>query len=165
MQSVDWLECADECVLRIEWVLRGQPLQRFVNLTEHRAVSVPEIAPIRSAGYRYNESRAKSLLDVPSLLRNPHCVHVNLRHGHRGTGSIEGRHMYVLYAQDNQRKVAFVTRNAHSELNVPVASFWTNPGWVAHCADFRRCGCVTVIHVRAVRTEKATLFKVAFLAH
>lgn len=87
-------------------------------------------------GYRFNDARAKSLLDVPNLLRNPNCIHKNLRHGHRGTGSIEGRHVYVHYGKDNQRKVAFVTTNPHRGFEVLVSSFWTNPGWVADCADF-----------------------------
>jgi len=76
------------------------------------------------------------LLYIPVLLRNPNCIHVNLRHAERGQGGIQGRHVYVEYYGKKKRKVAFTTRNDLIGLDVLVTSFWTYHKWVTECAQF-----------------------------
>ena len=87
-------------------------------------------------GFTFDPRRARSLLDLPNLIRNPNCIHVNLRHAERGHGGIQGRHVYVEYHGKNTRKVAFTTLNETLSVNVLVTSFWTNSGWVGDCAQF-----------------------------
>jgi hypothetical protein len=87
------------------------------------------------AGFTFDEKRANALLNLPTLLRNPNCIHVNLRHADRGQGGIQGRYVYVEYFKGNTRKVAFTTYNELRKLNVLVTSFWTYKGWVVDCAE------------------------------
>jgi hypothetical protein len=86
-------------------------------------------------GFTFDESRAKALLNLPTLIRNPNCIHVNLRHADRGQGGIQGRHVYVEYYGGKKRKVAFTTHNEVLNVNVLVTSFWTYPKWVSDCAQ------------------------------
>ena len=87
------------------------------------------------AEYRYDETRARALLDLPTLIRNPNCIHRNLRHAERGHGGIQGRHVYVEYYSGNSRKVGFTTLNPHRCSIILVSSFWTNAKWVSLCAQ------------------------------
>lgn len=84
--------------------------------------------------YRFDPTRSKALLHVPVLLRNPNCIHVNLRHAERGQGGIQGRHVYVEYYGKKTRKVAFTTWNEPTQENRLVSSFWTYHWWVVDCA-------------------------------
>jgi len=99
------------------------------------------VIPLLEAGqfddsnFRFDPKRAKALLDLPNLIRNPNCVHANLRHADRGKGGIQGRYIYVAYYKGNQRKVGFTTFNKNLNVNVLVTSFWTDSGWVADCAE------------------------------
>lgn len=76
------------------------------------------------------------MLHLPTFLRNPNCIHVNLRHhGARGGGGIKGNYMYVEYGKKNTRKVAFTLYDDPLEKVVLVSSFWTYKKWVIDCAD------------------------------
>ena len=88
------------------------------------------------AGYRHDPARGRALLQLPVLLRNPLCIHENMRHAERGRGGIQGRHVYVEYDRSNNygRKVAFTTLNERTGEVVLVSSFWTYKAWVLDCA-------------------------------
>jgi hypothetical protein len=86
-------------------------------------------------GFRFEAERARALLYVPVLLRNPNCIHINMRHAQRGQGGIQGRHVYVEYYGKKRRKVAFTTRNDIAGADVLVTSFWTYRNWVQECAQ------------------------------
>jgi hypothetical protein len=83
-------------------------------------------------GYRYDERRARSLSYIPTFLRNPHCVHVNMSHiDRRGDGGIRGDHMYVEnLKKKNVRKVAFTLFDERLQKIVLVSSFLTYKRWV-----------------------------------
>ncbi|HET9184073.1 MAG TPA: hypothetical protein VFP59_18245 [Candidatus Angelobacter sp.] len=97
-------------------------------------------------GFRFDAQRARSLSYLPVLLRNPHCIHVNLRHhDERGDGGIRGHYMYVEYHHKKTRKVAFTLRDDRIGKIIVVSSFWTYKKWVQECAEspavYVRNGC------------------------
>jgi hypothetical protein len=103
---------------------------------------------LQDGGFRYDKTRARSLLDVPNLLRSPNCVHENLRNADRGQGGIKGRYVYVEYYKGARRKVGFTTLDERLNMSVLVSSFWTNPLWV------RDCSASPAIYVRPGSTCK-----------
>ena len=77
--------------------------------------------------------RAKALLNIPNLLRDPNCIHENGRHAKRGEGGIHGRFIYIAY-EGKKRKVAFTTLNEETNEIRLVTSFMATRNWVLGCA-------------------------------
>lgn len=95
------------------------------------------------AAFRHDPTRGRALLYVPTLLRNPNCIHVNLRHiDCRGDGGIRGNHMYVEYYPKKKRKVAFTLFDEQTQRIILVSSFWTFKKWV------RECGQTPAVYVK-----------------
>ncbi len=86
------------------------------------------------SSYTFDETRVGSLLNIPALLRNPNCIHRNLRHAERGHGGIKGLHVYVEYLRRNVRRVAFTAPCPRSGLTILVSSFYTKAAWIGDCA-------------------------------
>jgi hypothetical protein len=86
-------------------------------------------------GYRSDPRRVHALQGVLHLLRSPHRIHVNLRHGQRGPGVIRGRHVYVREHGRNEVWVAFTLLDPRINLTIVTSSFYTNPRWLTQCAE------------------------------
>lgn len=119
--------------IKLEIENPSQPGTR-IGATAKLVIPKLEAGSFEDSGYTYDEKRSRALLMLPTLLRNPNCIHVNLRHADRGQGGIQGRYVYVEYFGKNTRKVAFTTRNELRDVIVLVTSFWTYAGWVTDCA-------------------------------
>jgi len=86
-------------------------------------------------GFRVDENRSASLFNLPNLLRNPNCIHGNLRdQEERGLGGIKGAHIYVRY-HSRSRTVAFTEYSTRVQKTVVVSSFTVSSEWVSKCAD------------------------------
>lgn len=86
--------------------------------------------------FRFDETRARALFNIPDLLQKPNCIHKNLRnHECRGRGGIRGDHMYVAYYGKKARKVAFTIHDPRQKRVILVSSFWTYRDWVRDCAE------------------------------
>jgi hypothetical protein len=97
-------------------------------------IPILERGDFNDAGYTFDETRVKSLLNIPALLRNPNCIHQNLRHAERGHGGIKGLHVYVEYVRHNVRRVAFTAPCPRSGRTILVSSFFTTGAWIKDCA-------------------------------
>lgn len=86
-----------------------------------------------SVEYQFDPRRERALLNVVQLLRNPHRVHKNLRHGQRGPGTIRGEHVYVRERQSDFW-VAFTTFDPRLAVSVVVSSFYVSEKWLKGCA-------------------------------
>lgn len=106
-----------------------------IGVTASVVVPLLDAGNLEDGGYTFDETRGRALLNLPTLLRNPNCIHGNLRHADRGQGGIQGRYVYVEYFSKITRKVAFTTRNELKGINALVSSFWTNARWVKVCAQ------------------------------
>lgn len=107
---------------------------KWIGAKSNEVVPLLQAGTFRSDAFRYDDRRANALLWLPTLLRNPNCIHENLRHAERNHGGIQGRHLYVEYYKGKTRKVAFTTLNYKSGNIVPVTSFLTHPNWIMDCA-------------------------------
>lgn len=95
------------------------------------------------SGFRFEEKRTRALFNLPDFLRQPNCIHKNLRNAFPvGLGRVTGEHMYVSYYGEKQRKVAFTTKHSKQDKIIVVSSFWSYEKWVADGAD------MPAVHVR-----------------
>ena len=86
-------------------------------------------------GYRCDPRRVHALHGVLHLLRRPHRIHRNLRHGSRAPGKIRGEHIYVRILPKNERWVAFTLFDKRLGKAVVTSSFYTSEQWLASCAQ------------------------------
>jgi len=84
--------------------------------------------------YRCDPRRARALQGLLLLLRRPHKIHPNLRHGQRSPGNIRGKFVYVREHKKNEVWVAFTIPDPRLGKNVVTSSFYTSPRWLAECA-------------------------------
>ena len=119
--------------IKLETVDASQPTQR-IGAKSKIVIPLLEAGNFKDDGYTFDRQRLKALLHLPAFLRNPCCIHENLRHAERGQGGIQGRYMYVQYLQGKVRKVAFTTLNAVLGEQILVTSFFTYRKWVEECA-------------------------------
>ena len=84
--------------------------------------------------YRCDPRRVSALSGVAHLLRSPHRIHPNLRHGDRKLGNIRGEHIYVREHAKNQVWVAFTLKDDRMGITVVTSSFYTRPQWLHECA-------------------------------
>ena len=85
-------------------------------------------------GYRCDPRRVHALQGVIHLLRRPHRIHQNLRHGDRAPGNIRGLHVYVREQGKNEVWVGFTLPDPRIGLTVVTSSFYTRPQWLTDCA-------------------------------
>ncbi len=85
--------------------------------------------------YRFDPRRVHALQGVIQLLRRPHSIHKNLRHGERAPGNIRGEHIYVREMRRNEVWVAFTLPDQRIGLTIVTSSFYTRKGWLAYCAE------------------------------
>jgi hypothetical protein len=136
------------------WIKLENPnpadLSQWIPSKANVVVPMLEAGNFDQTGFRFDETRAKALFNVPELLQMPNCIHKNLRnHAFRGQGGIKGDHMYVSYYGKKTRKVAFTIFDPNLDQVILVSSFWTYRGWVEDCAHMpavyirgqRKCSC------------------------
>jgi len=94
-------------------------------------------------GFRINEERARSLFNIPSILRTPNCIHRNLRNQEaRGQGGIKGDHLYVICHGSYTRKVAFTRYDIDLKKVILITSFGASKEWVDRCVE------MPALHIR-----------------
>lgn len=108
---------------------------KTIGAKSNLVIPMLEVGDFDDTGYIFDETRVKSLLNIPALLRNPNCIHRNLRHAERGHGGIKGLHVYVEYLRHNVRRVAFTAPCPRLGVTVLVSSFYTKAAWIRDCAD------------------------------
>jgi hypothetical protein len=84
--------------------------------------------------YRFDPRRVHALQGVIQLLRRPHRIHPNLRHGDRAPGNIRGEYIYVREMRRNEVWVAFTLYDPNIGLTVVTSSFYGSERWLATCA-------------------------------
>ena len=115
---------------------------RWIPAKSSVVIPALEKGNFNQTGFRFDESRAKALLYIPSLLEGPNCIHKNLRyHAHRGQGGIRGDHVYVAYHGPKTRKVAFTMLDRRLNKVILVSSFWSFKKWVANCTGIPALHC------------------------
>lgn len=87
------------------------------------------------SGYRFDPRRASALAGVLHLLRSPHCIHLNKRHGARQPGNIRGKWVYVRQHERNEVWVAFTLFDERIKQTVVTSSFYASPAWLETCAS------------------------------
>jgi len=93
-----------------------------------------EAGTFKDDDYRVNPRRVHALQGVIHLLRRPHIIHPNLRHGDRAPGNIRGKHIYVREMQRNEVWVAFTLPDEKLGKTIVTSSFYTRKTWLAECA-------------------------------
>lgn len=120
------------------WIKLGNPdpsrPRETIGAKSNLVIPVLEGGNFQDTGYTFDRSRIRALLNIPALLRNPNCIHSNLRHAERGQGGIKGLHVYVEYAKRDLRRVAFTAPCTRMGVTVLVSSFYTTTSWVKDCA-------------------------------
>jgi hypothetical protein len=110
--------------------------EEWISAKSNIVVAQLEAGTFDQSGFRYEQGRSRALLNIPVLLKNPNCIHVNLRHhAYRGGGGIKGNHMYVECHGKRTRKVGFTLYDQVIDKVVLVSSFWTYKKWVVDCAS------------------------------
>lgn len=134
------------------WIKLENPnpanLKQWIPAKSNIVVPMLEKGTFDQTGFRFDESRARALFNVPELLQTPNCIHRNLRnHECRGEGGIKGDYVYVKYYGKKSRKVAFTVTSPIRGVVILVSSFWSYGKWVEDCAEMpalhlgRNCIC------------------------
>ncbi|SRR5713101_602732 len=111
-------------------------LSKWIPAKANIVVAMLEARTFDQTGFRFDETRARALLNIPDLLQMPNCIHKNVRTREcRGQGGIRGTYMYVAYYKKKKRKVAFTMQDSRSNKVILVSSFWTHKNWVKECAQ------------------------------
>jgi len=84
--------------------------------------------------YRVDPRRVHALQGVIQLLRRPHRIHRNKRHGSRAPGNIRGEHIYIREMTRNEVWVGFTLYDPKLKLTVVTSSFYASEKWLADCA-------------------------------
>jgi hypothetical protein len=136
------------------WIHLGTPdptdPTKWIGAKAEIVIPMLDAGIFNDAGLGYDQLRARALPYVPVLLRNPNCIHVNLRHvDGRGDGGIRGNYVYVEYGPKKKRRVAFTLMDEREQRIILVSSFGTYKNWVKNCAEMpaiyvkpgRECTC------------------------
>jgi hypothetical protein len=107
----------------------------WVNAKWGKVCGELEAGTFRDEDYRCDPRRVHALQGVVQLLRRPHSIHKNIRHGDRAPGNIRGEHIYVRQMPKNQVWVAFTLEDKALGLTVVTSSFYTRPSWLEDCAE------------------------------
>jgi len=108
--------------------------QEWINAKWGMVRELLEAGTFRDDEYRVDPRRVHALQGVIQLLRRPHSIHPNLRHGQRAPGNIRGKHLYVRERQGNEVWVAFTLPDDRLGVTVVTSSFYTRRTWLEDCA-------------------------------